>query len=239
MFRIEISCSILFLTLLSACVGSEQATHSPTAATSAPQSDEMAQIKCNRPYEADDNVYVTAQQFEARYGVTAERFAEVQATRDRPVEVCGVPQQLEFLTRLRCDDGSNPYPGRRAAHRSRKGSMEGGRCGSMVDLYQVPCPEKTYEVYIDAYICPSDRDHVSQWERYMAAGSAAARQGKYEEAKSHFSFARFDAETREPQGLRMAATLYSLASVDRAQGRYAEADTLDARAKVIRSSRDE
>ena len=188
----------------------------------------MAEIACNRPYERDDSVYVTAQQFERRYGATAEKFSEVQSTVEKPVEVCGIPEELEFLTRLRCDDGSNPYPDGRAAHFSRRGSVGlGGRCGSLIDLYPVPCPEKTYEVYIDVYICPV-------WERYMAAGEEAREHGNYPEAEKQFAAAVEDAQGFGPDDPRVAASLSGLAYVYQDRSRYGEAEPLYKRALAIR-----
>lgn len=29
----------------------------------------------------------------------------------------------------------------------------GGRCGSIIDKYALECPEKTYDVFVDIYMC--------------------------------------------------------------------------------------
>jgi len=59
------------------------------------------------------------------------------------------------LVSLRCNDGSNPFAGDlQAAHMSRAGSFgPGGRCDSIIDRYDVKCPEATYQVFADMYLC--------------------------------------------------------------------------------------
>lgn len=70
--------------------------------------------------------------------------------------MCRIPSEMAWLLDMSCDDGSNPYGGSyERAHASRVGNRgEGGRCGSIIDLYEVPCPEATYAIYMDAYVCP-------------------------------------------------------------------------------------
>ncbi len=160
MFKADVFCPILALMFLVACAGGGGTAHLPTA----PPDDEVSEIDCDRPH-GSDNVYVTAEQFAKRLGASAKKFSEVRSTLARPAEVCGVSQELDLLTRLRCNDGSNPYRDRRAAHRSRRGSTApAGRCGSPIDAYEVPCPEAFYRVHIDIHICP---------ERDMQADAAA------------------------------------------------------------------
>lgn len=100
----------------------------------------------NRVSEAD---------YASRYGASAERYSEVPTSKERPLEVCGIPASGEALTRLTCDDGSRPFgDDAGAAAAARNGSMgSGGRCGAIIDLYTVPCPEGRYAVYVDAYFC--------------------------------------------------------------------------------------
>jgi hypothetical protein len=121
---------------------------------SAPPPAELAKIKCERANDFSP-VVLDAASYPNRRGATASRFSEVPTTKEEPLEACGVKGSLEALLRLRCDDGSNPFPSREAAHGSRSGNVgAGGRCGSIVDLYQVPCREQTYKVFIDMYMCP-------------------------------------------------------------------------------------
>jgi hypothetical protein len=73
-----------------------------------------------------------------------------------PPEECGLKTVLFRLVALRCDNGSNPFgKDLRVAHASRTGSFgPGGRCDSIIDRYDVPCPERTYQVFADGYVCP-------------------------------------------------------------------------------------
>jgi hypothetical protein len=64
---------------------------------------------------------------------------------------------MEWMLSLTCDDGSRPFRGFDHAHAARVGNVgKGGSCGSIVDLYEVPCPEGTYKIFIDAYVCARD-----------------------------------------------------------------------------------
>ncbi len=230
MFKADVFCPILVLVFLAACAGSERTVHLPTALPDA----DVSEIDCNWRHE--QGVYVTAAQFAKHSWARAKKFSEVQSTLARPVEVCGVSQELEFLTRLRCNDGSNPYPSRRAAHLSRRGSRPAGRCGSPIDTYDVPCPEAHYRVHLDMYICPERDVHDVAWERYMTAGSGAARQGNYAEAERQFSLARTEAEARDPLGPHMTGTLSSQAFLHRTQGEYTEAESLFRQTLAIQES---
>ncbi len=79
---------------------------------------------------------------------------EVKSSKEKPVEVCGVKGQLQWLMKAYCADGKHPFRSLREAHKSRVGSIgEGGRCGKIVDLYRVPCETKVYEVYMSLYHC--------------------------------------------------------------------------------------
>lgn len=89
------------------------------------------------------------------YGRSDRTFADSPSSRERPIEVCGMPAQAAYLTRVTCADGSKAFADRDAAARARSGNVgAGGRCGRVIDRYEVPCAEKTYEVFIDAYRCP-------------------------------------------------------------------------------------
>lgn len=91
----------------------------------------------------------------ASYGRNDRTFADSPSSRERPIEVCAMPAEAAYLARVTCADGSKPFPNRAEAADSRTGNVGvGGRCARMIDRYEVPCPEKTYEVFIDAYRCP-------------------------------------------------------------------------------------
>lgn len=94
-------------------------------------------------------------EYARRKGTGIGRFSEHDSTKDEPIEVCGIPAQMEWLLGLTCDDGSRPFASFDHAHAARAGNVgPGGRCGSIVDLYEVPCPEGTHKIFIDAYVCP-------------------------------------------------------------------------------------
>jgi hypothetical protein len=137
----------------------------PTAAKAEPDPQPVADppprseaVTCERPDEFGP-VMVDIQLYGKRRGASAKRFSELVTTKAEPIEACGVRGSLVELVRLRCDDGSNPFGSLEEAHASRAGNVgAGGRCGSIVDLYKVPCPEKTYDVYVDMYVCVSSTE---------------------------------------------------------------------------------
>lgn len=112
------------------------------------------QLACTRP-DVFGPVMIPAAAYRARNGVAAERFSDLATTKERPLEECGLKTVLQRLASLRCDDGSNPFAGDlRAAHASRAGNVgPGGRCDDIIDRYVVKCPEATYSVFADMYIC--------------------------------------------------------------------------------------
>jgi len=137
------------------CAPVSSSTPRPTTAAS-------AAIEGGPPADPDcprDGVFgpvvIDRQRYEARTGADAKSLATLITTKERPLEDCGIPAVLEKLTWLRCNDGSNPFGGKsRAAHASRRGNVgPGGRCGSIIDVYAVPCPEATYQVFADSYVC--------------------------------------------------------------------------------------
>ena len=88
---------------------------------------------------------------------TETQVASVQSSQARPVEVCGVGGELSWLIKLTCPDGSSPFASTQIAHNARIGNTgAGGRCGTIIDLYSVPCPGQTYEIYMDMYHCPPE-----------------------------------------------------------------------------------
>jgi len=84
------------------------------------------------------------------------KYSQIETTKASPVEVCGVAgAENEWLAQVACNDGSHPIHSAPEAETVRVGNVGGGgRCGSIIDLYRVKCPEKSYDIYIDGYICP-------------------------------------------------------------------------------------
>ncbi|HEX7843443.1 MAG TPA: hypothetical protein VF469_38485 [Kofleriaceae bacterium] len=95
-------------------------------------------------------------EWDRRNGAGVTVFRNARSTKEAPVEMCGVRAATEWLTMLRCDDGSQPIKNVDDAEHARSGNVgPGGRCHSIIDRYLVPCPEQRYEIFIDAYICPT------------------------------------------------------------------------------------
>lgn len=143
----------LLVGLASACGGkANPAGPQPAAAPAAPPGVASGDV-CSQTHELrKGNVFLVSQQ--ARAGSRGPRFSDQRTSPDSPVEVCNVNRQLDLLMELRCDDGSAPFADREAAHAARHGSIgSAGRCKVPVDLYRVPCPEKTYGLHFDIHMC--------------------------------------------------------------------------------------
>lgn len=89
-----------------------------------------------------------------RYGAHDRTFADSPSSVKQPIEVCGVPEELGYLMRLTCADGSHPFPDRGTAITIGLGPVgPGGRCGRIVEHFVAPCAEHGYDVYMDPYRC--------------------------------------------------------------------------------------
>ena len=132
----------------------------PVAVPAAPAApvEEPRAACANHPDEYGPYVLTDAQAA-GRYGAGAGKFTDAPTTKDKAIEVCGIPQQQAWLLNTSCADGSKAFTGRGQVAGSRKGNVgPGGRCGSIIDLYVATCPEATYEVHIDMYMCgPGDQ----------------------------------------------------------------------------------
>jgi hypothetical protein len=94
-------------------------------------------------------------EWEHRNGAQVALFRDAHSTKQTPIEMCGVPQTNQWLAALRCNDGTQPIHNADDAEDARAGNVGlGGRCHSIVDRYQILCPERRYELFIDAYLCP-------------------------------------------------------------------------------------
>lgn len=109
--------------------------------------------KCGE--EGTGPVMVDAGTWAARPGANAKKFSEVKSSEQAPVELCGVEAEVEWITKVKCNDDSNPFGSMAKANESRDAYVQrGGRCNSILDRYSVKCPEQTYTIYIDRYVCP-------------------------------------------------------------------------------------
>jgi len=120
----------------------------------AAQIEKLPAIDCKRP-EEHGPVHLTAEQLAKRNGAGVTTLAAFDTSMERPVEVCDVGGENQWLLAARCADGSAPLKSGLDAMTARQGSVgAGGRCGSILDHYKVACPEKAYDVYLDMYMCP-------------------------------------------------------------------------------------
>lgn len=95
-------------------------------------------------------------EYARRKGAQVTRFHDHASTKESPIETCGVRGQLEWLLRATCDNDRRPFRSLEHAHTARVRNVgNGGRCNSIIDLYEVPCEEGTYAIYLDAYVCPA------------------------------------------------------------------------------------
>jgi hypothetical protein len=151
------------LLVLAACGGKPAATSTtprtdpagPPGGEGAEPGDDAASLRgpvdqalcANRPDELGP-VQLDEAQARQRHGANARTFTDAPSTKERPIEVCGIPASLQWLRGTACADGSPP------TQRGRSGNVGmGGRCRSIIDLYKVTCPEGDHEVYIDIYMC--------------------------------------------------------------------------------------
>lgn len=94
-------------------------------------------------------------EWDKRNGAGITRYSQAHSTKELPLEVCTIKAETELLASLTCEDGSTPIDDNEAAEMARIGNVgKGGRCGSIIDLYRVKCPEATYELFVDGYVCP-------------------------------------------------------------------------------------
>jgi hypothetical protein len=111
---------------------------------------------CHDVDQRGQRVAIPRPAWEQRRGAAVTTFRNARSTQERPNEMCGIPEATLWLTTLRCEDGSQPLKNSAEAEDARPGNVgPGGRCGSYIDRYVVPCPEASYEIFIDAYICPA------------------------------------------------------------------------------------
>lgn len=158
----RISCALVLA--LAACGGGGTSTKPTTPTNTQPPPGPVADaapaavendssICASRPDEFGP-IQLDAAHAAHRRGRDVTKFSAAQSSKDKPLEVCGVGQQQQWLMAATCDDGSRPYQDRRQIAESRRGNVGmGGTCGTIIDLYVATCPEKEYEVYLDMYHC--------------------------------------------------------------------------------------
>jgi hypothetical protein len=117
-----------------------------------PDPDDLRACHDENPGKA---VGIPKAEWDKRNGANITKFSQARSTKELPLEVCTVDAENELLTTLACEDDSHPIADHATAEMARVGNVgEGGRCGSIIDLYRVKCPEATYELFVDGYVCP-------------------------------------------------------------------------------------
>ena len=97
---------------------------------------------------------LTTDQMNQRFGTGVTALASIATSKEHSIEVCGVAAENAWLAASTCGDGSHPYHGPDEVEATRVSNVgPGGRCGGIIDLYRVRCPERTYDVYIDMNLC--------------------------------------------------------------------------------------
>ena len=105
--------------------------------------------------DSDRTVGIPKADWPHRKGADVTRYADATSSKSSPIEMCGLPAENDWLVAAACNDGSHPLHVRSDAERARVGNVgTGGRCNSIIDEYRIKCPETTYDVFVDAYVCP-------------------------------------------------------------------------------------
>lgn len=149
---------LLSIMFLATGCASQATTPGPTGTRTTPSGGaavELDRSVCSDGSDMMGGAQLSDAQAVMRRGVGARTFADVLTTSEKPIEVCGVREQLAWLTTVTCADGTNPFADARMAHGARVGNVgPGGLCGHIIDVYAVGCPEARYDVYMDLYMCP-------------------------------------------------------------------------------------
>ncbi len=80
------------------------------------------------------------------------RLSRVRSSLTQPIEACGHDGERAWLIAATCADGSHPIRSQQEARKLFEGSKRTSAPGS-VDLYRVPCPEGSYDVYMAYTSC--------------------------------------------------------------------------------------
>lgn len=73
--------------------------------------------------------------------------------------MCGAWAQQRFLASLACASPGAAHEAAPPVGFHRVGNVGlGGRCGTIIDLYEVECPEGIYRVFMDLYHCAPGED---------------------------------------------------------------------------------
>ena len=83
-----------------------------------------------------------------RRGTGAKTYADVEYTKEQPIEVCGMEGARMWLEKTRCPDGSVGVQG------GRFDSVGfGGRCNTMIERFKVGCPDGNLSILFAVHFC--------------------------------------------------------------------------------------
>jgi len=134
----------------------EEVKNCLTAASDSANQQQQQDLRACTDAPGMSAVGIPAADWAKRNGAGVTRFSDAKSSKDLPIEMCGIEDENEWLVSLTCDDGSHPLKDHRDAETIRAGNVgSGGRCNSIIDRYRPVCGTKTYEIFIDAYICPT------------------------------------------------------------------------------------
>lgn len=83
-----------------------------------------------------------------RNGTGAKTYADVEATKEQPIEVCGLEGARKWMEATRCPDGS---AGKQGGRFDSVGL--GGRCNTMIERFKVGCPDGNLSVLFAVHFC--------------------------------------------------------------------------------------
>ena len=95
---------------------------------------------------------------ELRTGENITTLEKIGLTKEEPIEVCGANQQQQWIQSAACPADFNQAGGQNPVDYRRLGSVgSGGRCGKIIDHYEVICQygeqSKSHLIYMDMYHC--------------------------------------------------------------------------------------
>lgn len=151
----------LFVFLV-ACGGGSTSTPTTTPTNNTPPTNEPvapavvendSSICASRPEEFGP-IVLDAEHAAHRRFRDVTKYSAAKTTKEKPIEVCGVRKQQDWLMAATCNDGSRPFADTNEIRESRRGNVGfGGTCNTIIDLYVATCPEGQYELHIDMYHC--------------------------------------------------------------------------------------
>lgn len=96
------------------------------------------------------------------------RISRIHSSLTTPVGACGEDDERAWLMAATCDDGSHPVHSHQEARRLLEGRGDTLVHG-FVDLYRVPCPERSYDVYLTHRACTPGQQPESRHACFVVA----------------------------------------------------------------------